>query len=121
MPELDLDELERLAKAATPGPWEMDNNYNIRIAEGGHPLVITINDDEDWIPRPSDARYIVAACNALPALIKRVRELERQRDWLATFIDDNMECERCPYFDSHCTDCFKWVSQQAEQAAKEAE
>lgn len=139
MPELDLDELERLAAQATPGPWEMDNNYNIRIAEGGHPLVITINDDEDWIPRPSDARYITAACNALPELIARVRELEaKNKDLgirsmlnngrafrLADYIANSGMCAFCPAYDEFCmadgacrlVDCieaiYKWADKQA--------
>lgn len=81
--EIDLDALEQLAAQATPGPWEVDDCNNIRIAPKGRPIVATIHDDEDYLPRMADAQYIAAACNAVPELIARVRELERQRDWLA--------------------------------------
>lgn len=83
MTEEQIKELERLAKAATPGPW-MD--YVL-----GEFLVTTF---EDTIIgktyKYEDSEYIAAACNAVPELIaenrelrERVRELERQRDWLA--------------------------------------
>lgn len=75
MDNIDLDELERLAKAATPGPWEVDDCNNIRIAPKGRPIVATIHDYEDYLPRMTDARYIVAACNSVPSLIARLREL----------------------------------------------
>jgi hypothetical protein len=32
--------------------------------------------------READVQYIVAACNAVPELIAKVRKLERQRDFL---------------------------------------
>lgn len=85
--EIDLDELERLAKAATPGPWEVtgkgvpeyitDANPNRKIAR----ILRTPRAYEE------NAHYIVAACNALPGLIAenralraRVQELEREID-----------------------------------------
>lgn len=76
MPELNIDELERLAAQATPGPWEVDDCNNIRIAPKGRPLVATIHDDEDYLPRMADAQYIVAACNAVPELISMYRKAD---------------------------------------------
>ena len=105
MPELDFDELEQ---KSMPPMFSIGYDEMISIPEGVLPA--------DCITEAG----AIDINKAFNFFIKRVRELERQRDWLATFIDDNMECERCPYFESHCTDCFKWVSQQAEQAAKEA-
>jgi len=66
MTERDLDELERLERAATPGPW-----FEVKMG--------TV-----WLSVPmmagilagSDAAFIASARNALPALIARVRELE---------------------------------------------
>lgn len=80
--DINLEELERLAAQATPGPWEVDDCNNIRIAPKGRPIVATIHDYEDYLPRMADAQYIVAACNGVPELVTRVRELERQRDFV---------------------------------------
>lgn len=115
---IDLGELERLAKAATQLPWEVDDCNNVRIAPKGRPIVATIHDYEDYLPRMGDAAYIVAACNAVPELIARVRALERQRDWLAKFIEDNMDCGQCPYYEEICkpkapVDCCELISQKA--------
>lgn len=104
----DLDVLESLLAKATPGPyyWFMRecadkdaliaeltevvdktdaiDGYNLHGVAVGEP-----DPDADYLvvahtgcgPRsPANAQLIVAAVNALPALIKRVRELERERD-----------------------------------------
>ena len=55
-----LDELERLKKAATPGPWKHDK-WIIKSLEA-RKIAQTINLD--------NAAYIVAACNAVPRLIE---------------------------------------------------
>lgn len=75
-----LDELERLRKAATPGPWK----HNIESRRDGMGFIWpfssienedtkAIEDEEenvtDSITR-ADAAYIVAACNAVPRLIE---------------------------------------------------
>ena len=82
---IDLEELERLAKAATPGPWEMvdarafldDEDFEIR--NGGHCI--------GYGTSGKDAAYIVAACNAVPELIARVRELEAELEQYKKPID----------------------------------
>lgn len=58
-----LDELERLRKAATPGPWKHDK-WIIKSLEA-RKIAQTINLD--------NAAYIVAACNAVPRLIEMVQ------------------------------------------------
>ena len=76
---IDLDE-ELMLKhdAATPGPWKVtdkcahlyvtDSNPNREIAKIGlKPKAYVEN-----------ASYIVAACNAVPELVQRARELESQ-------------------------------------------
>lgn len=109
---IDLEELERLAKAATQLPWEVDDCNNIRIAPKGRPIVATIHDYEDYLPRMSDAAYIVAACNAVPELIaenralqKRVQELEKQRKWLAQKHANACIDAACDACTSHIGDC----------------
>lgn len=75
-----LDELERLRKAATPGPWK----HNIEPRRDGMGFIWpfssiesedakAIEDEEenvtDSITR-ADAAYIVSACNAVPRLVE---------------------------------------------------
>lgn len=76
----DLDELERRAKAATPGPWEFENCYNLQRREflngtevHPHVLLKTLN---GWEPIPSDADFIAAANpQTVLALIAELRAL----------------------------------------------
>lgn len=83
MIDYNLDELERLEKAATPGEWRAEY------------------DDltEEWFAIPSavcgyglnhanDVKFAAAARNALPAMIRDLRELELRRkgEWI---------CPRC--------------------------
>ena len=81
-----LDELERLRKAATPGPWEAWQYNAAFLGKGGQGIVTRIStcpldpDDDETIKvagspdiTASDATYIVAACNAVPMLIEMLR------------------------------------------------
>ena len=78
---INLDEIERRANAATPGPWR-DQHYecsevwgqapdsqtcSMQIARVGHAQFDVFN-----------AAFIAAARTDVPALIARVRELETQ-------------------------------------------
>jgi hypothetical protein len=89
--ELRLDELERLEQAATPGPWETSEcdcaracKVNVSDADGygialGWPYAnIRTVLKNDQCANQSDAALIVAARNALPELIRRIRELEQE-------------------------------------------
>ena len=88
MSEIDLDELERLEKAATPGPW-------FAGTEDPDDVVIWHGPNRDWFTNIADpkkgcvafdfagdekanAELIAALRNAAPALIARVRELEAE-------------------------------------------
>ena len=77
-----LEELERLRKAATPGPWSKseqgtNGTYHHRIERyyGGKEVPEHI----DYVFLPNafgnlhDAAYIVAACNAVPMLLEMLR------------------------------------------------
>ena len=73
---IDLNELERLAKAALL-PWHIykecqldDHHEEIRNADGWYIKSVCDKKDE----------YILAACNAVPELIARVRELEERAE-----------------------------------------
>ena len=66
----DLEELARLCAAATPGEWSV-RFQAVRCAGQSRDL-------GGWL-YSADAQLVVAARNALPALIARVRELEAER------------------------------------------
>ena len=75
-----LDELERLRKAATPGPWK----HNIEPRRDGMGFIWPFSSIEsedanvtDSITR-ADAAYIVAACNAVPMLVEIVKYLSEE-------------------------------------------
>lgn len=79
---IDIEELERLEREATPGPWRQDAYYPQLVAgmasvPGGVPYFA-----------PADAALIVAARNQLPALLARVRELEGQVRWFVEHAAD---------------------------------
>jgi hypothetical protein len=90
----DLDELDRLAAAATPGPWEVsgsDSGHSqyellVSVITQSHGDLICDLDgltrshfkegpgpDDDGM---ADAAFIAASRSALPLLVARVRELE---------------------------------------------
>lgn len=75
-----LDELERLRKAATPGPWK----HNIEPRRDGMGFIWPFSSIEsedanvtDSITR-ADAAYIVAACNAVPMMVNMVKYLSEE-------------------------------------------
>ena len=86
-----LDELERLRKAAVPGPWEAWQYNAAFLGKGGQGIVTRIStcpldpDDDEVIKvadspdiTASDAAYIVAACNAVPMLVEMVKYLSEE-------------------------------------------
>lgn len=90
---LDLDALRAMAGAATPLPWRTnsalpecieaaDGSYDVASADHNH-------GDETGARLLANAAFIVAACNATPALVEevqalrdRLRDAEAQRDAL---------------------------------------
>lgn len=86
---IDLDELMRLHEAATPGPWsvkigdfESEDGYGTVSASyveaDGKMICVPFDRDPEDENDESDSDYIVAACNAVPELVARIRELEAQ-------------------------------------------
>lgn len=97
-----LDDLERLEKAATPGPWKWHRHYYTDIGDDppdewtheslagpefdpeGYPYKNRVMDDGSANGEYSvkihsespDGKFIAAARNALPELIARMRKLE---------------------------------------------
>ena len=83
MTSAELDELERLANAATPGPWVLVTSrvgpasphhaprVDHAVMSNGGPIVAF-----GLHSQRADPRLIAAAREAIPKLIARVRELE---------------------------------------------
>lgn len=94
MDKIDLNELERLAAQATPGPWELGNWVNcvLHTNPAEYRRTFFIPGQPALSCSPQDAAYIVAACNAAPELIARVRELERQRGFFISALKENNLC-----------------------------
>lgn len=139
---VDIDKLEALAKAATPGPWEMKTlptNRDFHYAASNN-----ISSGMVCYGSAKDTAYIVAACNAVPELIAENRvlkgqvqrlemrvadyieerdtlvctkyALEQQREWLAKKceeLSDDVEDSFMPYH----IPAKKWIK-RAEQATK---
>lgn len=122
---IDLDELMRLHAAATPGPWKVATWY------GGYHTIRPKKEPEKslgQIERKADAAYIVAACNAVPELVARIRKLEseiKRRD-AQSWADLCNECESdgscpylvtCPFDEKKCgdvrpADWLKWMEEK---------
>jgi hypothetical protein len=65
---IELEELEKLVEAGTPGPWELLPNGNIRRANG---------EKAAWKKNmENNEALLVAAVNALPELIAMARRVE---------------------------------------------
>lgn len=91
---MNIEELKRLAEAATPGPWEYDHGciadngkaiiseYFVRLDGDDVSIAANIIDPESCRPSKSNAAYIAAANPSA------VLELIRQRDELLVAAKD---------------------------------
>lgn len=77
MTEINLNELERLAKGITPGPWSVKDDWHLYImdATGKRELAKISN---KYRAKDVNAAYIAAACNSVPELIAENRELREK-------------------------------------------
>lgn len=64
-----LDELERLRKAATPGPWDVSQKNSTVYDNYGD----SVCDTQQTHNSQNNLAYIVAACNAVPRLVEMLR------------------------------------------------
>jgi hypothetical protein len=84
-----LDELERLLKAGTPGPWKIDGDKASPDIFGPEGWAVALGECSQncgyihW-NNLADADLIVAAINALPGLIESARRVEEMRAALKT-------------------------------------
>ena len=85
---INTEALRRLADGATPGPWEFtgrDDSTTWIEAPTGDVLIHDerghghMRENFSWIKKP-DAEFIVAAREAIPALLDRIARLEAQTD-----------------------------------------
>ena len=117
---IDLDELMRLRVAATPGPWKAEKNHTAYDSWGDSVCYTQQCHNHD-----NNLAYITAACNAVPELVARIRELEaeiKRRD-AQKWADLCNECESdgschyvgtCPFEGRKCGDIrtedwIKWL------------
>lgn len=73
---IDLDAIERVARAATPGPWRWDHEDMTLSGSGG---LVACGDGERIHIDDEDAEHI-AQCSpdVVLALVARIRELEER-------------------------------------------
>lgn len=71
-----LDELERLEREATAGPWRNGTSVHRTLYGFGNADGYTIEMLIGMLDEPADARLIVAMRNRLPALLKVARAAE---------------------------------------------
>ena len=83
MSMIDLDELMKLREAATPGPWKSCTDEVYVCGELSYYDYVGNAEGQEVVSRitsvsEEDSAYICAACNAIPELVARIRELEAQ-------------------------------------------
>jgi hypothetical protein len=80
MTEQELQAIEALAAAATPGPWRAETDYR----DDTTVLYTAVHEGEGWVVAEGtlvhDAAFIAAARTAVPALVAEVRRLWRVED-----------------------------------------
>lgn len=99
MSDNDLNRLEALANAATPGPWEAENDCGTGILSGmlgGRPRMMPFGDVWTF----ADAVFIAAARTAVPELIAEVRRLRERLERCKPYMDHWHDCR--PRFGSQC-------------------
>jgi len=85
----DLDEIERRANAATPGPWEGKRNGGVYAGDREPVFETGCGCCSDPDLTEENAAFIAAARTDVPALIARVRELETECERMKTFAAQN--------------------------------
>lgn len=84
MTDAELQRLERLEKAATPGPWTATSHIGGFGFSGPLTFYSVTNeysgkDSPIWLESEDNVRFIAAARNALPELIAEIRRLRAER------------------------------------------
>lgn len=94
MTEEQLAALEKLAEAATPGPWLDEHHHVLVLTEERNAIGEQIADyfGQFW-GRPHDAAFASAARAAVPALVAEVRRLKKDNAQLRKWVDETMPHE----------------------------
>ena len=119
--DTQLAALEKLAQAATPGPWVVytDSNFDghqIESEDGVERIVCP--ETSDGVRREEDAEYIAAANPAVMlGLIDELRQARRERDWVIERV--LVYGDLCPYSGQHsilgkdCMECWRKAAREA--------
>lgn len=96
IPDAELDELERLEREATPGPWTFNGLHDFPEVR---PVALWGGFDQADTPKSAkvaNARLIAASRNALPDLLAEIRQLRSERSTVrARAIEEAAtDCER---------------------------
>lgn len=109
---IDLNELMKLHDKATEGTWE----YNVLSYYKDYPAYVpfALIKNQEGIEvsgdcTPDDAAYIVAACNSIPDLIHRIRELEDEVESLRDALEESENRQRSPLTDEE----WAWIVRNA--------
>lgn len=87
---VDLERAEQLAAAATPGPWKWVDDIRgkggvLKQSAARWPWPVIVAADNELLQQ-SDAEFIAAARELVPALVARVRELTNAGNAMATAV-----------------------------------
>ena len=106
---VDLDRLQALHEAATPGPWARRGDVSIEADPDGFTEVLIpgavrcgsycLGGSSDIEVESADLDLIVAMRNALPSLLAEVRALRAERDRTDAALQ-----EMCSYYVEHVHD-----------------
>lgn len=88
MTEQQLAELEALANAATPGPWQPQDD----IGYGRGIETLAYNEDVGVLFGEADAAFIASARTAVPKLIAEVRRLRKLLERCRPYMDHWHNC-----------------------------
>ncbi len=81
MSAVDLEALEALARAATPGPWHNDKDIlwgGVTTKPRGYGATVALITSKPDSQVRADAAFIVAACNAAIPMVEEIRELRAE-------------------------------------------
>ena len=120
MTDKDLDTLEALAQAATPGPWRHPGRaLVVSRVDSSEPLVCDCL-SEQFAQAPKDAAFIAAANPAtVLKLIAELRRSFREKEWLAKYIANTQPDMRMPFYE-YLVEAKNAVRREMEADAEEA-
>jgi len=96
----DINELRRLAQAATSGEWYVERGNHIygrnEVTDGEevwHPVIACTDDDEVNVPFEANAAFIAAATPAaVSEILDRLEAAEKERDALRAAVRHEADC-----------------------------